>query len=98
MRASAVSPGGFVLILISCLFVPRAQALSPGARVRITTRAPAVSTRVGTFEAVRGDSLILHDDDPGAVSRSASLAEIARFEESQGIHGRSLAGAGIGGF
>ena len=75
-------------ILSAQLYIPA------GSRVRATFAERQRPQIVARFVARRGDTLVLERDSVERVS--ISLANLARLESSQGVHGHGWLGAGIG--
>ena len=97
LRAVAVA---LILVAPSAL---AAQSVSPGTRVRVKS-AQVVAPIVGTYQALRGDTVVVIEDGTAAKIWSFKTASIDRLEVSAGMKGHNrrpmtrggLIGAGVG--
>jgi hypothetical protein len=91
-----------VLILVAPSALA-AQSVSPGARVRVKSP-QVVAPIVGTYQALRGDTVVVIEDGTAAKIWSFRTASIERLEVSAGMKGHNrgpmtrwaLIGAGAG--
>lgn len=69
--------------------------LQPGQRVRVRSTVAHTPEVAGVFEGVRGDSLMVRDDDR-SVATAVPLATVDRLQVSRGRHSHWITGAAIG--
>ena len=82
------------LLALSAASAQEPPALVPGARARVTESGER-STRRGTVVTAAADTVTLKLDS-GGETIALSRAAITRVEISQGLHGHTAAGIGIG--
>ena len=68
----------------------------PGARVRLTTRAPQRERWIGPFVAVTHDTVRMRRDGPQGTLVTVPALHVERFEVSQGVHSRVWRGTLLG--
>jgi hypothetical protein len=84
------------ILLVLALFVSPAFAdVAPGARVRVTLLARPEAPIIGSLLAYRPKSIVLAAE-PDSAERTFTRADLAKFEQSTGMHSKAGKGAVIG--